>query len=90
MTDAVERDDLRDRFGHKREPAPPARVEDHRLIVHDQILAEIEPSGDGISLQRCIDAVDSGSNLVDSCSGVRICFHDVFPFVVLDCCVGRE
>lgn len=41
VTNAVERNDLRDRFGHERELLPPARVKDHRLIVNDEVLADI-------------------------------------------------
>ena len=66
-------------FRHERKPLTPARVEDHRLIVNDQILTQIETIGDGVDSQRSIDAVNSLCNLVDCCSGVGICLHDVFP-----------
>ena len=68
VTDVVERNDLRDRFGHERKPLPPARVEDHRLIVNDEVLAEIEPVRDGVDPQGSIDAVNARCNLVNSCS----------------------
>ena len=34
--------------GIKRKPSTPARVKDHRLIVNDQVLAQIETTGDGV------------------------------------------
>ena len=48
VADAVERDDLRDRLGDERKPLSPAGMKDHRLIIHDEVLADVESTGDGI------------------------------------------
>jgi hypothetical protein len=34
-------------------------MEDHWLVVNDQVLAEIETTGDGVNPQWSIDTVDS-------------------------------
>ena len=79
VTELVERNDLRDRFGHEREPPASARVKDHRFIVNNEVQANIEATGDGVDSQRSIDAIDSRCNLVDCCSGVRIRLHQIPP-----------
>ena len=79
VANAVERYDPGDRFGNERKPLSPTRVEDHRLIIDDEVLAEIEATGDSVDPQRSIDTVNSGCNFVDSCSGMSVCLHDLFP-----------
>jgi hypothetical protein len=65
--------------GHEREPFPPARVKDHRFIVNDEVLAQVEPASHGVDPQRSVDPVDARCNLVNSSAGMGIREHDVSP-----------
>jgi hypothetical protein len=50
-------------------------MEDHWLIVNDEVLTEVEPTGDGVDPQGRIDAVDARCNpsiLVPVCEFVSM------------------
>jgi hypothetical protein len=67
----VPREHGRDRLCDEREQGSPARVEEQRLLVDQQVLIEAE--GAARDLDRRVDAIEAGPDLLDarSAGGIR-------------------
>src|SRR5690606_1036637 len=70
--------DLRNRTVHLREQATLSGVEQHRLVIRDQVLVEAE-SRRAWNRERRVDPEDAGRNLLDVRAELRIGDHRIVP-----------